>query len=105
MRPQEIKFIRNLTDRFCAPKPVIAASEWAEKNLVFNEPKIKGPFTLSGRQYLREMVDAAGVLFVKSKSPDANTIQLASETGIPLVVTRLGMFEACGKLFAAAPRR
>jgi hypothetical protein len=48
-----------------------------------------------------EMVDAAGVLFVKNKTPDESTLQLASEIGIPLIVTRLGMFEACGKLYAA----
>jgi hypothetical protein len=48
-----------------------------------------------------EMVDAAGVVFVKSKAPDADTINLAVETGIPVIVTRLGMFEACGKLYAA----
>jgi hypothetical protein len=48
-----------------------------------------------------EMVDAAGVLFVKNKKPDASTLQLASEIGIPLIVTRLGMFEACGKLYTA----
>jgi hypothetical protein len=48
-----------------------------------------------------EMVDAAGVLFVKSKVPDASTLRLAIEIGIPLIVTRLGMFEACGKLYAA----
>jgi hypothetical protein len=48
-----------------------------------------------------EMVDAVGVLFVKNKTPDKSTLQLASEIGIPLIVTRLGMFEACGKLYAA----
>lgn len=48
-----------------------------------------------------EMVDAAGVVFVKGKQPDEDTIRLATETGIPLVVTRLGMFEACGKLYTA----
>ncbi len=48
-----------------------------------------------------EMVDAAGVLFVKNKTPDESTLRLASEIGIPLIVTQLGMFEACGKLYAA----
>jgi hypothetical protein len=48
-----------------------------------------------------EMVDAAGVLFVKNRTPNDATIRLAVETGIPLLVTRLGMFEACGKLYAA----
>lgn len=48
-----------------------------------------------------EMVDAAGVVFVRDKAPDESTLRLAEEIGIPLIVTRLGMFEACGKLFAA----
>lgn len=48
-----------------------------------------------------EMVDAVGVLFVKNKKPGADTLSLAIETGIPLIITRLGMFEACGKLYAA----
>jgi hypothetical protein len=48
-----------------------------------------------------EIVDAAGVLFVKNKMPDDSAIRLAAEVGVPLIVTRLGMFEACGRLFAA----
>jgi hypothetical protein len=48
-----------------------------------------------------EMVDAAGVVFVRGKIPDDATLRLAQELGIPLIVTRLGMFEACGRLFAA----
>jgi tRNA G18 (ribose-2'-O)-methylase SpoU len=48
-----------------------------------------------------EMVDAAGVLFVKNKMPSHDAVRLSNETGIPLIVTRLGMFEACGKLYAA----
>lgn len=48
-----------------------------------------------------EMVDAAGILFVRDKMPDEDTLRLALETGVPLILTRLGMFEACGKLFAA----
>ena len=51
-----------------------------------------------------EMVDAAGVLLVKNKMPPVETVHLATETGIPLIVTRLGMFEACGKLYAAGLR-
>lgn len=58
---------------------------------------------ISNPQVVRtaEMVDAAGVLFVKNKMPDGDTIQLAQETSIPLMITRLGMFEACGRLYAA----
>lgn len=48
-----------------------------------------------------EMVDAAGVVFVKERMPDPGALRLAIETGVPLIVTRLGMFEVCGKLYAA----
>lgn len=58
---------------------------------------------ITNHQVIRtaEMVDAAGVLFVKNKQPEDDAIRLASELGIPLIVTRFGMFEACGRLFAA----
>jgi len=62
IRLQDAAFVRTLIDRFCAPKPVQFASVWAEANFVLNEPKIKGPFTLVGREYLREPVDAWGPL-------------------------------------------
>lgn len=45
-----------------------------------------------------EMVDAAGVLFVKQ--PQDGTLCLASEFGIPSLVTRFGMFKVGGHLFA-----
>lgn len=62
IRPQDQKYFETLRDRFCAPKPILAASVWAEKYLILNEPKIKGPFTIAGREYVREWVDAAGPL-------------------------------------------
>ena len=62
MRPQDAKFYRTLRKRFCEPKPILSAAVWAEKNFVLNEPKIRGPFSFSGREYLREMVNAWGPL-------------------------------------------
>ncbi len=59
---QETKYAAELIERFCAPRPVEHASVWAEREFVLNEPKIKGPFTLRGREYLRQMVDAWGPL-------------------------------------------
>ena len=59
---QESKYAALLIERFCAPKPTMPASEWAEANVVLAEPKIKGPFTLRGREYLRQMIDAWGPL-------------------------------------------
>jgi len=62
MRSQDKKYLKSLVERFCAPKPIQLASVWAEENFVLNEPKIKGPFTFVGREYLREPVDAWGPL-------------------------------------------
>lgn len=59
---QERRYARKLILRFCAPRPIEHASVWAEREFVLNEPKIKGPFNLRGRMYLKEMVDAWGPL-------------------------------------------
>ena len=62
IRIQERNYAGKLIERFCAPRPTIPASVWAVENLVLNEPKIKGPFTLRGRKYAEEWVDSAGPL-------------------------------------------
>ena len=46
-----------------------------------------------------EMAYVTGVLFVRGKMPDPETIQLAEELSIPLIRTYMGMFEACGRLY------
>lgn len=48
-----------------------------------------------------EMAEVAAVLIVRDKQPPPETIQLAQELGIPLLGTRVTMFEACGLLFQA----
>ena len=59
---QEIKYAATLIERFTAPKPTICASVWAEQEFILNEPKIKGPFVLRGREYLRQIIDSWGPL-------------------------------------------
>ena len=56
------KVARPIIERFAAAKVTEAASIWAENHFILAEPKIKGPFTLRGREYLRQMVDAWGPL-------------------------------------------
>ena len=65
---QESKYATKLIERFTAPRPTEQASVWAEREFVLNEPKIKGPFNLRGREYLRQMVDAWGPLPDELKS-------------------------------------
>jgi len=60
LRPADKRFTQTLRERFCAPKLTEPASEWVEDNVRLNEPKIKGPFSFTGREYLRQMVDSFG---------------------------------------------
>ncbi len=47
------------------------------------------------------MVDAAVVVFVRGKRPDQNLIDAAAGMGLPLLGTRLLMYDSCGRLFQA----
>lgn len=46
-----------------------------------------------------ELSDLIGIVFVNGKQPAADMIPLAIAKGIPLLVTSLPMFEACGILY------
>ena len=46
-----------------------------------------------------EIAELSGVIFVRGKKPDADTIELARRNSIPLLATPLPMYEACGLLY------
>jgi predicted transcriptional regulator len=46
-----------------------------------------------------EMAGIAAICFVRGKVPPEETIILAKEKGIPLLATKLSMYEASGKLY------
>ena len=46
-----------------------------------------------------DLVDIKTICFVRGKKPDEETILLAKNRGIRLLVTRSAMFESCGKLY------
>lgn len=48
-----------------------------------------------------EMMDLAGVIFIRGKKPDTTMLHLAEEMGLCVMVTELPMFNTCGKLFCA----
>lgn len=50
--------------RFFRDKPTEKPSEWCEKNLWFDEDDNRGPFTFSGSEYCRELVDDFGSVAV-----------------------------------------
>jgi len=51
-----------------------------------------------------EMVDLAAIVFVRAKIPGPESIELANELGIPLIVSPHGMYEICGQLYQAGLR-
>jgi predicted transcriptional regulator len=56
---------------------------------------------LTNLQVIRtaEMADIKAVVFVRGKEPDREAIALAMTKNIPLLVTDLPMYEACGRLY------
>lgn len=47
------------------------------------------------------IADIRAIIFVRGKHPDKETIMLANEEHIPLISTKLGLFQACGILYQA----
>jgi len=56
---------------------------------------------LINRQVVRtaEMAEVIAICFVRGKRPQDETIKLANEKKIPLLATKLSMFESCGRLY------
>ncbi|MHB0912138.1 MAG: DRTGG domain-containing protein [Armatimonadota bacterium] len=57
---------------------------------------------LTNGQVIRtaEILDLKGVIFVRDKKPDADTVALAKESGIPLLSSPYPLYESCGRLYA-----
>ena len=47
-----------------------------------------------------EMMDMVCIVFVRSKSPSVEMVELAKESNIVLLKTSKRMYEACGKLYS-----
>ncbi len=58
---------------------------------------------LTNPQVIRtsEVAEVAAIVLVRGKQPLTETSAMAAEAGIPLFVTALTMFEACGRLYGA----
>jgi hypothetical protein len=46
-----------------------------------------------------EIAGVEAVCFVRGKRPQRETVALAHSRSLPLMVTRLPMFESCGRLY------
>jgi hypothetical protein len=48
-----------------------------------------------------QMADVAAIVIVRGKVPPSETLALAEQEKIPLISTRYGMLESCGRLYQA----
>ncbi len=78
------------------------ASDLMSDVLAFSQPGALLLTGLTNNQVIRtcEIAGVCAVIFVRGKNPSAETIQLAQDRNIPILSTKLSMFEACGILFA-----
>lgn len=47
-----------------------------------------------------QMLDLPAIIFVRGKKPLEETVALAKENGIPILLVRSSLYESCGKLYA-----
>ena len=61
---------------------------------------------LINKQVVRtaEIADIKAIAFVLGKRPDEETIEMARQKGIVLIVTRFSRYTACGKLYVEGLR-
>lgn len=57
MKSAHQNIIAGSVHRFFADRPKQSPADWCCENLVFDEPNNRGPFTLAGREYMREAID------------------------------------------------
>jgi len=61
---------------------------------------------LNNTQVIRtaEIADIRAIAFVLGKRPEKETIEMARQKNIPLIVTQLSRFTACGRLYTSGLR-
>jgi len=48
-----------------------------------------------------ELIDLIGLVFVRGKRPGEDVISMARENHLPVMLTKLPLYETCGLLYAA----
>ncbi|NLZ43678.1 MAG: hypothetical protein GX894_02365 [Clostridia bacterium] len=71
--------------------------------LAFTKEKTLLLTGLTNAQVIRtaEMIDLSGIIFVRGKRPPQEVITMAQERNLPLLMTKLPLYETCGILYSA----
>jgi predicted transcriptional regulator len=84
----------------------VVASDGMSEILAFHCPHALMLTGLTNVQSVRTAVvaDVYAIVYVRGKRPSERVLELARESGIPVLSTSLGMFESCGILYQAGLR-
>jgi len=105
MMMKEIKQILSCREFSCCDDEqkvtTVCASDLMSEVLLLADAKSLIITNLVTLQAIRtaEMVESAGILFVRAKKPNRDMIELAKKNEIPVFSTDLSMFEVCGLLY------
>lgn len=79
----------------------VSACDLMSDVLAFAKPGILLVTGLTNSQVVRTAAIAqlSGVIVVRGKRPDADTVELARKMQVPLLSTHMHMFELCSELF------
>jgi len=83
--------------------PMAGAADLMSDVLAFGSEGMMLMTGLTNPQVVRtaEMAGISVVVFVRDKTPPPETIELAKDSGITILITRYTMYEACGRLYQA----
>ena len=84
----------------------VVASDGMSEILAFHRPHALMLTGLTNVQSVRTamVADVEAIVYVRGKRPAERALRLARDEGIPVLATRLGMFDCCGILHRAGLR-
>jgi predicted transcriptional regulator len=79
----------------------VLAADLMSDVLAYTDP---GAILITGLRNVQSVItshvaEVKAIVYVRGKMPDDEAINLAEQKGIPLLSSRLSMYEACGRLF------
>ena len=85
---------------------LVVASDGMSEILAFHSPGALMLTGLTNIQSVRTAIvaDVHAIVYVRGKHPPEKVVELAREEEIPVLRTKLGMFECCGILYRAGLR-
>jgi len=78
----------------------VVASDGMSEILAFACPHALMITGLTNIQSVRtaDIADVRAIVYIRGKRPEKNALSLASKINIPILATKLGMFDVCGIL-------